>query len=122
MKQIFYQFEDEEKVNQFIKETKRVFTEKIPNTSVFQSQNCSVEPLEQYFTPGKSLNKVAKLVDKYFPLEEYRDVVLSNKIDGGKRDYIKFNDGMIPHDNIPIRIIAALYASIHISELIKSTR
>lgn len=120
--QIFYQLEDEEKVNQFIKETKRVFAEKIPNAGVFQSQNCSVEPLEQYFTPGKSLNMVAKLVDKYFPLEEYRDVVLSNKIDGGKRDYIKFNDGKIPHDNIPIRIIAALYASIHISELTKSTR
>lgn len=122
IKQIFYQFEDKEKVDRFIMETKRVFAEKIPVADIFQSQNCLVEPLEEYFTPSKSLNMVATLINKYFPLEEYSDISISNKIDGGEIDYIEFDNGKIPNDNIPIRIIAALYASIHISEFTKSTR
>lgn len=119
VRKIFNQFRDNSRVNKFISDVEMIFAQKIPNVSLFQSQNCLVEPLDVYLTPYDSLDVVTTLVNKHFPKEVYEGARISNKIEGSKKVYIEFDRGEIPNNMIPIRIIAALYALIHVVELTK---
>ena len=121
VEKIIYQFDNKEKVKSFIKKTERYFAKKIPVAETFQSYNCLVEADSNVFTPWKSLCLVKTIVDEHFPKEKYADVCLFNRMDDENADIIEFNSGMVPNNEIPIRLIAALYAVTYIVELTKRT-
>ena len=115
---MLYQFKDrEKKINLFIKANEKVFDKKIPCADIFQSQYCLVEPNRNLFTPRDALENVKILVDRFFPKDGYEGVSLSNMDNKEDGRIIKFDPYDIPYENIPIRIVAALYSVIHIVEL-----
>ncbi|ABE52445.1 DNA cytosine methyltransferase [Methanococcoides burtonii] len=114
---MLYQFEDGDKIDSFIKANEEVFDKKIPCAEVFQSQYRLVEPNKDIFTPRDALGNAKILVDRFFPRNEYEDMSLSNMSNEKDGRIIKFSPRDILYKNIPIRIVAALYSVIHITEL-----
>ena len=65
----------------------------------------------RYLTPRELLVAVKNLVDKYFPLDNYGVVVLSNTANSkNETRFIHFNKGGTPNNHIPLRHLIALYS------------
>ncbi len=108
-------YSDKKVVEAYITSVKHEFNNKIPIAKEFQSQHCKVKIDHRFSTPRSALQSVKSLVDKHFPEEKYEMIVLNNI--HRKKQIIKFNHGKLPDDNIPLRVVAALYACNYIAKL-----
>ncbi|NQV77204.1 MAG: DNA cytosine methyltransferase [Lutibacter sp.] len=97
----------------YIKEIKKQFRGKIPDSEKFQKQHHQFNPSKKYFTPRKSLRLIKDILDKHFPEEKYESISLINN------GQLKFDRGSIPNDSVPLRILCAYYSLILLVNNIK---
>ena len=118
---ILKQFKDPHRMDGFIREVKKTFDNNIPTALSFQEQHCKALHDKRYLTPRQSLIKVKDVVDKFFPDKEFRESYLSNIRDfKTHKKYMIFDRGEPPQNQIPLRILCALYVTCYISKLTRS--
>ncbi len=114
---MLYQLEDKGKIDAFSRANEEIFDKKIPCAEIFQSQHRLVKPNKNLFTPRDALENVKIIVDRFFPMDEYEDISLSNMRNENDGRIIKFSPCDIPYKVIPIRIVATLYSMMNVTEL-----
>lgn len=88
------------------------FNEKLPGPDVYQRIFCRLEPNNGTFGPEETINTVRELVDEHFPEEEFED----HWVEGAGKSL-----GVANRVEIPLRILAGVYALNHITLWINSS-
>ena len=118
LKKIFNQYHDKKRIQDFISAVNKTFQGRIPNAQKFQQQHSLANPDYRFFTPRQSLRATKKLIDKFFPENQFNSIHLDNF--QGKKAIIKFDNGELPENAIPIRMVAGLLACNHIVDMTKN--
>lgn len=109
---LFKIFKNKRKLEYFMNYVNKSFENKISDAKTFQELNCKIKLSKKMLSPYQTLEKIKKIVDKYFPERSFKDETVDNS-----RRIICLNK-----DEIPIRIVAGLYACKTIEQKVKKRR